>query len=233
MYLDVPRYVSGYYSSPIFWVICFIEYGYYVILLLNNTSFSPYDIVTSKTKNNIRPNYILFLRGFGCDNYMTNKYQDNTNNSRFFSEHQFIKRLSLLYETYAVGRPEELKNPSGATRIYLDNKTWQKDVKDLMINAKCVIILVNDKPNCIWEITQSEEIKSKVVYIVNNKDKYLNVCKMHPKLKQNNTSIEHEHFIIYQDSERTNRIMPYKNNGNSYWKIIRIVRNIVSKRPNK
>lgn len=226
MGLNTPGSVYEYTTSIYFWIIFFIICLFYGVLMLTNTSYSPFDIVTSLTKNKVKKDYILFLRGFGVDNYLTNNYQDKNKNIDFFSEHNFIKRLSLICETYAIGRPEELKNPSGATRIYLDNATWQSDIQELMTKAKCVIILVNDKPNCIWEIAQSESINSKVIYIVNNKSKYQNVCHQLPQINVLDKMPDDKHFYFYYDSNYNLICKPYKNTGNSYWDIIKDIRSI-------
>ena len=229
LHLDTPGLVNDYFSSPIFWFIFFIIWIYYILLMLTNSSYSPYEVVTSITKKDVKKDYVLFLRGFGSDNYLSVSYQEKKERKDYFSEHQFMQRLSFIKNAYAVGRPEELKNPSGATRVYLDNESWQSDVVELMNNAKCVIILVTDKPNCIWEIAQSEKIKTKVVYIVNNKTKYVEVCQ---KLSQFNV-LEHipseEHFFIYYDKKGKTKCQQYKNTGSSYWEIINIVRKISSR----
>ena len=174
----------------------------------------------------MKKNYVLFLRGFGSDNYLSVSYQEKNKRKDYFSEHHFMRRLSFIQNAYAVGRPEELKNPSGATRVYLDNESWQSDVRELMYNAKCVIILVNDKPNCIWEIAQSERIKSKVIYIVNNKSKYVKVCQQLPQFNVLGNILSEKHFFFYYDRNGKVICQLYKNTGSFYWKIIDIVRKI-------
>lgn len=228
LHLNTPGRESGYFSSPIFWIIFFLIWIYYMVLMLTNSSYSPYEIVTSMTNKDVKKNYVLFLRGFGSDNYLSVSYQDKNKRKDYFSEHHFMRRLSFIQNAYAVGRPEELKNPSGATRVYLDNESWQSDVRELMNKAKCVIILVNDKPNCVWEIAQSEKIKAKVIYIVNNKNKYLEVCQKLPQFNVLENIPSEEHFFIYYDKNGMVKYQQYKNTGSSYWEIINVIRKLSS-----
>lgn len=62
---------------------------------------------------------------------------------------------------YAVGMTKETYSPVGADRVYLDDSTWKDDVRELMIAAEKIVILVNDKENCIWEIEQTYNLKEK------------------------------------------------------------------------
>lgn len=226
LHLPTPGTPDKYIYSIHFWIIYGIIGLYYTVLMLTNTSYTPFDAVTFATKNDIKKDYVLFLRGFGTDNYLSLNYQENNKQKDYFSEHKFIRRLSFLFDSYAIGRPEELKNPSGAIRIYLDNASWQSDVKGLMQNAKCVIILVNDKPNCIWEIAQAIALPKKMVYIVNNKQKYLNVCQQLPQFNLLGQIPTAEHFFMYYDNSGTLTNRPFVNTGNSYWDIINVVKSI-------
>jgi hypothetical protein len=229
LHLPTPGTAPKYIYSGYFWMLYGIVVLYYKILILTNTSYTPFDVVTSATKNDVKKDYVLFLRGFGMDNYLSLNYQENNKQKDFFSEHKFMRRLSFLFESYAIGRPEELKNPSGAIRIYLDDASWQLDVKELMQNARCVIILVNDKPNCIWEIAQAIAIHKKVVYIVNNKQKYLNVCQQLPQFNLLGQTPTAEHFYMYYDNSGALSYKPFTNTGDSYWTIINTIKDICSR----
>ena len=221
-----PNNPIEWFRMPHFWIIYFLIGFYYIVLMLTNSSYSPYEVVTSMTHKDVKNDYVLFLRGFGNDNYLSVPYQEKNKRKDYFSEHHFMRRLLFIQNAYAVGRPEELKNPSGATRVYLDNESWQSDVRELMYKANCVIILLNDKPNCVWEIAQTEKIKSKVIYIVNNKNKYVEVCKKLPQFKVLENIPSEDHFFIYYDKNGTVKCRQYKNTGSSYWGIINIVRKI-------
>ncbi len=226
LHLNTPGRESEYFSSPIFWLMFFISCIFYIVLMLTDSSYSPYEVVTSITSKDVKKDYVLFLRGYGSDNDLSVSYQEKNKRKDCFSEHQFMRRLSFVQNAYTVGRPEELINQSGATRVYLDNESWQSDVRELMYKAKGVIILVNDRPNCVWEIAQSEIIKTKVIYIVNNKTKYAGVCQALPQFNVVDNIPSDEHFFFYYDKEGKVKCKPYKNTGSSYWEVINVVRNI-------
>lgn len=213
-----------YIDSYVFWILFGICETYYIILMLNNTKYSPITNSAAYTKNSKLPSeYILFLRGFGSDIY-SESYQEKKKNKDVFSEHNLIKRLSLLYSCFAIGRPEELAAPSGAKRIYLDDRTWQEDVKGYMQKAKGIVILLTDKPNCIWEIVQSRALQAKTIYIVNNREKYKRVCEEVPELKTGLVPQDCKHFYLWYNENGVLQWKPFTNTGSSYWDIIRVLR---------
>lgn len=217
-----------YFSSPLFWCLFVLCEIYYVILMVKNNRYSPITnlshIRTIDQKLN-KP-FILFLRGFGTDIYSVN-FQEKRKNRDVFSEHNFIKRLLMLYNVYAVGRPEELQAPSGAARIYLDNATWQQDVQRLMKEALFIVILVSDKQNCVWEIEQTAEMRTKTIYIINNREKYNNVKHLLPAPCGTLISPNCKHFVLWTDKSGNAHWMPFSNGGNSYWNVIRIIEDMV------
>jgi len=213
-----------YVDSFEFWVLFGICEAYYIVLMHHNTKYSPITNTEAYTKKNRLPSeYVLFLRGFGSDIY-SEVYNERRKNIDVFSENNLIKRLSLLYPCFAIGRPEELYAPSGSKRIYLDDKTWQEDVKEYMQMAKGIVILLTDKPNCIWEIVQSRDSREKTVYIVNNKEKYKRICEIVPELNVELIPLECKHFFMWYDDNGKLRWKPYTNTGNSYWDIINVLR---------
>jgi len=216
---------DNYFSSPVFWMIFGLCESYYILLMMSNTAYSPISKVTSLTVHDVKDNYILFLRGFGCDNYLNMSYQEKKQLKSVFSEHQFVKRISSVMRSYAIGRPEELLNPSGADRIYLNNDTWKSDVSELMEKAKGIVILINDKPNCIWEIIQSEKMRRKVLYIVNNRFKYESVCENLSYLRID--EVDADRFYMYFDSNDNIVWKPFTNDKNSYWDVIRDFRKVI------
>ena len=96
-------------------------------------------------------------------------------------------------------------------------------------SKKCVIILVSDKPNCVWEIIQSLGIQSKVVYIVNNKSRFINVCHQLPDFNPSGSIPDDERFYLYTDNNGKLVSKPFKNTGSGYWNIINVVRKISQK----
>ena len=87
-----------------------------------------------------------------------------------------MKTLQKSINVVAVGMTKEISSPEGgAQRVYLNDDTWQKDVKLMMEKAYKIVILVNDRDSCIWEIEQSAEMQDKTVYIVDDLMKFNNV----------------------------------------------------------
>lgn len=226
LHFDTPGMPDKYITSPEFWFIFGLIQLYYEALRLTNTISNPTISITSLSKEDVKGNYMLFLRGFGCDNYLPENYQEK-NKKSFFSEHKFCQCLSFLTETIAIGRPEELINPGGASRVYLDNTTWKDDVLHLMRMAKCIIILVNDKEHCIWEIQQAESFKEKTVYIVNNLDKFRNVRNILPTNHLTKYVNPKRSFAsFYKDGILTE--IPLENNKNGYWRVIKSIRHLLT-----
>ncbi|MBQ6923693.1 MAG: hypothetical protein IJQ73_03545 [Kiritimatiellae bacterium] len=123
--------------------------------------------------------FILFLRGFASDDYsdegkLERKAKKLKRSSRF-SEYAFTKILGQETTVCAIGMTKEISSPLGAVRIYVDDETWQQDVRDLMERAKTIYILVNDSSSCIWEICESGAWLSKSVLLVDDLTKYEHV----------------------------------------------------------
>lgn len=199
------------------WVVGLL---FYVFLIGTNTGCSPFLIPSTLTMQDVVGDYVLFLRGFGTDNYLPDSMQKN--HSDHFSESLFCKIVSFFSEIYAVGRPEELITPGGAKRVYLDNATWKTDVDTLMAKAKVIVILVNDKPNCVWEIINSERYRKKTLYIINNVQKFENACnsgKLSNSTLRKALDFTHEKFYAYYDGGFL-KLQYFDNSKKGYWKIV-------------
>ena len=70
---------------------------------------------------------------------------------------------------------KELEQPSGAKRLYLNDSTWREDVKELMEKSIAIIILMNDKESCVWEIEQSATMLEKTYFFIDTFEKYCNI----------------------------------------------------------
>ena len=130
--------------------------------------------------------FALYLRGFATDMYEPSaidnvmtaykaskglRYKKDELNMKngIFSEQMFFHEIRRYLPAYSVGMTKELEAPEGTKRIYLDDDTWQEDVKRLIEHASKVFILVNPSDNCIWEIKTSLNCDpGKVVFIVNH-----------------------------------------------------------------
>lgn len=113
--------------------------------------------------------FVLYLRAFESD-----FYSKDPKVSSF--EGTLIKAFeSNGRDVCAIGMTNELDAPYGAERVYVSDESWQSDVKELMKNANAIIILMSDRRSCIWEIAQSVEMLQKTCFIIESKDKYINV----------------------------------------------------------
>lgn len=139
---------------------------------ISTSDLKSFDYVNSK--------YSLYLRGFENDDYskMDELVNSKTETYEHLSEYWFFKLLSKKYKStiVSVGMTKELDSPLGTKRIYLDDKEWRAGVRTLMENADRIIVLVNDRESCIWEIAQTKDFLNKTIYIADNEEKY-NIAK--------------------------------------------------------
>lgn len=133
-------------------------------------------IVSSKRPADILPNekFALYLRGFSFDNYEGIRYLQKQSQYKKFSEYHFFSILDKYMPVYSVGMTKELSAPLGATRIYLNDAEWEKEVQGLIQKAEMIIVLVNDSNSCIWEFEQCYKLK-KTMLIVDDKDKIVSL----------------------------------------------------------
>lgn len=121
------------------------------------------------------PRYILYLRGFEADDYRKEEKFNGVNEFPQFTEYPFMEILQEYTYVCAVGMTKEIDCPHGATRIYLSDETWKEDVGDLMKKAKKIVVLVDNRESCIWEIEQSLELLDKTVFLIDDVAKYNDV----------------------------------------------------------
>lgn len=134
--------------------------------LYGNISYqTPEDFVANNKE------YYLYLRGFNADIPFG---EENKGSDQSFNESMFVEVVdyALGVTCCALGMTKEVDSPIGATRVYVDDDNWQKNVLELMKNANRIFILVNDRKSCVWEIEQSIALLSKTVFIVDDFDKY-------------------------------------------------------------
>lgn len=158
-----------------FWPVTFM----YVIMMRMNKN-SPYGNFSYQSIDNVmnsNKNFIVFLRGFEKDNYTAKKKLLKKKKFNDFSEFHFFECLRKLldYEFYAVGMTKEIEAPFGADRVYLENYCWRKDVKMMMDKSAYIIVEINDKPSCVWEIEQCDIYPKKTFFLITDKEKYKNV----------------------------------------------------------
>lgn len=135
---------------------------------ISTSDLESFDYVNSK--------YSLFLRGFDNDDYRKIDELENPKTEKYehLSEYWFFKLLSKKYRLpiVSVGMTKELDSPLGTKRIYLDDTEWRAGVRILMENADKIIILVNDRESCIWEIAQTKDFLNKTIFIADDENKF-------------------------------------------------------------
>ena len=85
---------------------------------------------------------------------------------------------------YAVGRPNEIDAPYGATRVYISESTWKQEVEELIHKATEIFLRVCDTEPCKWELEKSLLSIDKLSLIVDNISEYDAVRAEFPKLPQ-------------------------------------------------
>ena len=119
--------------------------------------------------NNSR--FILYLRGFESD-----VYNSQDIGKWDFSEDTLSKviRKGLGIPMCAVGMTKEADSPAGGERVYVEDSTWEDDVFNLMQKAEKIVIRVNDRTSCLWEISKSKGFLSKCTFLADDLSKYDN-----------------------------------------------------------
>lgn len=180
-----------------------------------NNPLSPISTRRKEDVLNANKPFILYLRGFENDNYSSKFKIQSQGRYISFSEYNLVKEMKNRIPVYAVGMTKETYSPVGADRVYLDDSTWKEDVRELMIAADKIVILVDDKENCIWEIEQTYNLKEKTIFIVNDYYKYL-MAKFKLENKYDLPRIEDEqyhnipfYFSIENDSLNIHKITGY------------------------
>lgn len=171
-------------------------------------------------------NYFLYLRGFDDDLYDTGSSFGNPFKlftRRRFKEDDFVEHLSqYASDVVAVGSPQEANCPKGATRVYLDNNTWQNDVHELMEKSEEIYILLHDSPACIWEIANSASMLHKTTFIANDKNVYNQIvtkCNKDILPKDINLKKDEIAFISFKSNAVNIEIL--KHNNKSYAKFLK------------
>jgi len=210
-----------------------------VILLVSVFSWSskltfnpfPISIQTKDSFLSIHEDYVLYLRAFHNDNYDDERetdvltpyiFKDSMPDDQYlferFCEQFFIEEIEHFLPSCAIGMCFEMESPIGASRIYVDDKTWREDVLGLMEQATWIIVLLEDRESCLWELEQSLGMREKTVYIVDN-------IEMLSRIKEKNLSLslpeipdcysELQHFFFRWVGDKY-IMMPFENTIRDY-----------------
>lgn len=118
--------------------------------------------------------FCLFLRGFLTDELSRDLHKVEIVPHSAFSEVHYVKDVERQtgVKVFAIGNPKELDSPYGAQRVYLDNATWQDDVRVMMDCSHQIHIRVCNTPSCLWELQQAQKWLNKVTLVVDDLKAY-------------------------------------------------------------
>lgn len=178
----------------------------YTLLKMHNRLVGNISTLTKEQFLEERTRFNLYLRSFEKDNYSKKLSLSKPSIGEKFSEYWFIEVLRLKKATCAVGMTKETDSPLGATRIYLDDENWKRDVLELMEKADNICILVDDRPSCVWEIEQTSTLLQKTTFIIDDANKYNNA-------KKNTNNITLPDLPKDQQKTRNFFYIQYNNDG--------------------
>ncbi|MCC9308499.1 hypothetical protein LN042_15620 [Kitasatospora sp. RB6PN24] len=132
--------------------------------------------------------YVLYLRPFSQDLVSSGIAPAASDSNAFTNPARVIVRSGRTYEEHlgktfrkygpliAVGRPgEELPGGSGARRTYLPVDDWKDTVRELMDNARLIILGAGPGPGTVWEYVEVMRRRepSRLVILVTDVTDYL------------------------------------------------------------
>ncbi|MBQ3710331.1 MAG: hypothetical protein II887_06485 [Bacteroidales bacterium] len=163
--------------------------------------------VVSKELLSSNRHFSLYLRAFRSD-------QDASN----FSEKDFARLVAKVGfpKLYAVGLPNEVDAPYGATRIYISESTWKQEVEELILKASEIFLRVCDTEPCKWELGKSLSFKEKLSLIVDNISEYDAVRAEFPDLPQLQAFDGCFYILRYKEAADTWKIQKYKLSPKGY-----------------
>lgn len=156
-------------------VIGYLVYNVWQAFRLKEDN-NPLRPISCKTKKDVlkaKNPFILYLRGFHNDDYSCQFNLVLHGKMVSFSEYNLVKEICERIHVFAIGMTKETYSQIGADRIYLDDSTWKSDVQELMIAAEKIVVLIDYKESCLWEIKQTQKFKRKTIFIINDYYKYL------------------------------------------------------------
>lgn len=159
----------------------------FIISLFKNIKIDNISVMETSDVINCSDHYALYLRAFESDQ-----------RRRVFKEEDFVQALlDQQVVTFAVGLPEEIDASPGAQRVYINNDTWQEEVRLMMNHAKCLFLRICDTEPCLWEVKQALSLNKELYIIIDNADEYAIVSNKCDGLPQN-ISIKQGMYVIYK-----------------------------------
>lgn len=168
--------------------------------------------------------FSLYLRAFEEDDKSLENQKNHSHHFQAsyddFLESEFI---TLLDDVIAVGQPGQPIPPKGAKRLYFDNNEWKESVEKLIEKANKIIVLISDKPSCIWEIEKLKDYLDKTFFIVRDFSVYKSVCrKLESQIELPYSEENHVPFCFYRDNGQFVRV-DFENDPFSYGMMTNII----------
>ena len=159
----------------------------YALLFERTGNLSLFEATDVVGKCNI---YALYLRAFKADQRRV-----------IFKEEDLVRSLLQQHVvTFAVGLPEEIDSSPGALRVYINNDTWQEEVRMLMDSASYLFLRICYTDPCVWEVQQALSLSKELYIIIDNAEDYSKVLNKCPGLPQNVTLAPGK-YVIYRRLE--------------------------------
>lgn len=144
--------------------------------------------------------FVLYLRAFEEDDKsLEQQFRRSPNLHLNFNDFYEFDFISLIDNCIAVGKPGQQIPPEGADRIFFNNDEWQESVQLLIKRAIKIIVLVSDKPSCIWEILNLADYLDKTFFIIRDINIYNKVCEvLYPRLELPQDDDEEVPFMFFK-----------------------------------
>lgn len=97
---------------------------------------------------------VLYLRSFADDAVVENANVVEGFIQLTTEEEQFAKVLTRIGPFIAIGDPREKLPILGATRLYVGDGDWKKNVEDLLRRARLVVVRLSATRGLLWELGQ-------------------------------------------------------------------------------
>lgn len=171
---------------------------------------------------------VLYLRSFGDDPKAAQRasmagFSFNTEEGEIA---EIVKSIGPLV---AIGRPDEELSYFGAARVYVGAGDWQERVRELLSQARLVIIRAGETAGLSWELEQCAKVvrpERLIILIPFSRRRYEEFClksaNSFPRglpeyagRRVNETTIR---AVLYFDADWTPHLLPISKEGYlSYW----------------
>lgn len=139
-------------------------------------------------------------------------------------EQELSRQLRGIGPFVAIGEPGEMFAPEGAARVYLDDESWQKTVKDMIDRAGIVVVHLVDDGWTWWEFEQvmKNSDPRRVIGVLGGG--WLNEAsykKLRQRARQELSitlpdAVSSFEFVTF-DSDGTSRVMPVRRKWRAVW----------------